>query len=307
MTSSCPPSHHGDDASNRSDRPPREGDNAVAALVRAALGRFRRVGRLPSRTVATATDRLATALDVAESVAAKGGLRALMGGGVWAFAVTGGSVVVSLGKATVAGTVLFSVFDEVAGRGARFVAHSLFNEPPRAIASNAVVSLVLPFFAGAIAGACFGGTVVLLDGITAGRSGLPLGAALARGLHSFKRELPPVAVASAVEWGAAFGSFILLQQVLMRADTDPVASHGPGPNSGTSGTSGPEPPFDGGAISLARVAALAAAAAGGGVAQVSAAGVMADGWRNAWRALTPKSVGVASVGLAAYELAHFLE
>lgn len=284
-----------------------ERDNAFAALARAALGRIRRAGKLPSRTVATATDRLATVLDVTETVAAKGGLRALMGGGAWAFAIKSGSVAVSLGKATAAGTVLFSAFDAAMAFGAHAVAPPAPYEPPLFAACRAAASTSLPFLAGAAAGTCFGVTTAVLDAVTAGAEILPLRTTLARRLRSMLRELPPTIAASAFEWGMAFGWFVLLRRALQaESRVDVRAPPGTSPSS-TSGISDAEQSRE--SMSLTRAAALATAAVGGGVAQVAAAGVAAGGWRwrSAWQALSPKAVGVASVGLAAYELAHLLD
>ena len=261
-------------------------------------------------------------VDVAEAVAARGGLRAVMGGGAWALAVTGGSVVVALGKATLAGTVLFSVFESALAHGQRALGdfdaglhdppggHELSGTPRGSLGQ--VAARALPFVAGALAGASYGGATVVLDSVTARHGSLQLLAAIRQRVHHVRAALRPAVTVNAVEWSVAFGCYFFLRYTLgIYDDGDAAAAEGRRDELAQYSWANPwsQQPSPDGAIPLPRVVALAAAACGGGAAQVVAAGVASDGlhWRSVWGALTPRSVAVASVGLAAYELAKYLD
>jgi hypothetical protein len=274
-----------DDPDHKSD-----GLNPVAAAFTRALIRLRNAlrvpRRLPVRTVAKAADRVSTFVDVSEALAARGGLRAVLGGGLRAVASTGTSVFVSLGKATITGTILFSVFESSLSHGSGLLSEDLARAPPMAAA--------LPATAGAIAGSAYGSSVVILDH-------LPLKDFKALRSGDLARELWRAARGNAVEWGGAFGVYFIIRQSFLGRELLTEA----GDASSSPVTS------EGFAVQLSRLGLLAAAAIGGGAAQVSAASLASLGRNSSWgstrAALTPWSVGTAALGLAAYELGHYLD
>lgn len=273
-------------------------ETIIAATIR-AIARLRGFARLPRRlpvrVVAKATDRATTLLDAAEALAARGGLRAVLGGGFTSFAVMSGSVMTSLAKATVTGTILFSVFESAMARTDACLA-------PWS-SSFLFLGVAQPFVAGSLAGAVYGCSVVTLDAVTARITpGVPTMPASGRAAWlSIGTECAHAARISAVEWGGAFGCYFLIRRIFVDSTARGSTS------SGTADSEAPEKGQD--ELSSSLFAALAVAAVGGGAAQVSATSLASNGWTLASirSALRPRPVFVASLGLAAYEFAHYLE
>ena len=307
-----------------------ENDNVIAAFVRAAArlrGFARLPRRLPTRSVAKATDRLSTLIDISESIAAKGGLRTVLGGSAWAFAKTGGSVTLTLLKATLAGTILFSAFSGCMVHGG-FLFHAraplsgvnTHEESDRMLLN----SLLLPCTAGAFAGACYGGTVVVLDHMFSINRGLSPLAVLVNNFRFIRQRIPSSMTYNAIEWSCAFGCYFALKRAMGIARIADTSTSNEDPGGSTlrlaserdrgAPEDGPQALHDiisDNVVAMSPLYALklAAAAIGGGAAQVSVATVIENGFsfRGLSNGLTVRSIGVAAIGLAAFDLAEFIE
>lgn len=250
-------------------------ESAAAGFARALLRGPRALAdaftRLPlqplrTKTAALAADRISQISDLAEHVSTQGGVRRAFSAGIRA----AGSVTAGLAASTLAGTMLFGVYEQ---------SHRIFLSRACGDGSRGVA----PFAAGAIAGACHGAVTSVCS------LSLSSGGSMREKLTGAISMLPRTALNDSIEWCVALGVFSTVRRhsgASMRQENDDRVASLTADNTH---------------ITPADVASLSVAAV------VAAAAQTATAARFNGAPFTARGVATAALGLVAFELSGFLE